>query len=49
MLAGVNALGMGAATIPADAALRPIALIAFKYRVYTVPFVSPLTVRGELV
>jgi hypothetical protein len=46
---GVNELGIGAAETAVDARLAPIALIAFRYTVYTVPFVRPVMVRGVVV
>jgi hypothetical protein len=46
--AGLNELGIGAAVIGDDARLGPIALIAFRYTVYTIPLVRPLKVRGPV-
>ena len=47
--AGLNELGIGAAVTAVEAGLAPTALIAFRYIVYTVPFVRPRIVTGELV
>ena len=46
---GSNELGIGAAVTTVEEGLDPTALIAFRYIVYTVPFVRPLTVSGVVV